>query len=171
MINLIRTMMMCWMVACSTLAYAQVPNLTLTSTAFLADGSIPSKYTCKGENVNPPLEISYVPVYTKSLVLVVHDPDAQGSDFIHWVVYNIDPMTKHIAENSAPGKQLINNFHQFDYSGPCPPNGLTHHYVFDLYALDKSFVMNENGTLEGLMRMMQGHVLAKTQLVGLYPKS
>ena len=152
----------------STSLFAQDVNLTLTSPAFNNNDWIPSKYTCNGDNVNPPLSIKNIPEHTKSLVLIVHDPDAPGADFIHWAVYNIDPAMSSIAENTVPGKELINNFNQFQYGGPCPPHGDTHHYVFDLYALDKDFAMNENGSSQGLLQMMSDHILSVTQLTGLY---
>jgi Raf kinase inhibitor-like YbhB/YbcL family protein len=156
----------------SGLSYAQSinPNLTISSSAFKNNEHIPAKYTCTGKNVNPPLEIKNVPLYTQSLVLIVHDPDATAADFMHWAVYSINPKTRKVAEDSIPGKELINNFGQFQYSGPCPPNGETHHYVFDLYALNNKFTMNENGSPQGLLSVMSGHILGKAQLVGVYKK-
>lgn len=150
--------------------YAQSPNMTLSSSAFVDQGDIPLKYTCQGENINPPLKIEHVPAYTKNLVLIVRDPDAPQTEFIHWVVYNIDPALRTIDERSVPGDQLINDFHQFEYRGPCPPLTEEHRYIFDLYALDKKFEINYNGTLTGLEDMMQGHILDKTRLVGVFRK-
>lgn len=153
-----------------SLAIAQEPNLTLTSSAFENDQFIPSDYTCSGTDINPPLAIKNIPVHTKSLLLVVHDPDAPRGNWTHWVVYGIKPDTKFIAENSIPGNELLNDFGNFHYSGPCPPDGKPHHYVFDLYALDTKFSTNEGARLKNLLIKIQGHILDKTQLIGVYRK-
>jgi len=151
-------------------AFAQEPNLTLRSPAFDDNQSIPSKYTCDGNNVNPPLVIRNVPANAKSMVLVVHDPDAPAGDWNHWAVYDIKPETRIIIENSIPGSEVLNDFNKFHYGGPCPPDGKAHHYVFELYALDNQLSLNPNGSLGGLLQIMQGHVLDKTRIVGIYKK-
>ncbi len=145
-------------------------NLDLTSPAFGNNRDIPYQYTCTGSDVNPPLVIRNIPAHTLSLVLIVHDPDAPAGDWVHWAVYNITPQTKIIVENSVPGNELLNDFGQFHYGGPCPPDGKAHHYIFELYAVDTNFTMNENGSAKGLLEIIKGHILDKTQLVGIYKK-
>ncbi len=111
--------------------------MQLTSPAFQPNQSILSKYTCDGENINPPLQISEVPEEAKSLALVVDDPDAPMGTFDHWVMWNISPETTTIEEAKVPegAVQGKNNFGNNSYGGPCPPSG-THHYHFKVYALD-----------------------------------
>lgn len=166
----IHSLLITFLLIASGVALAQEPNLTLSSSAFTDQGNIPSKYTCDGANFNPPLAVHNVPVHTESLVLIVHDLDAPAGDWIHWVVYDIDPRVTRIDENTLLGKELINNFNQFHYGGPCPPAGESHHYIFDLYALDTTFQFNANGSPQGLLQMMQGHVLSRTSLIGVYKR-
>ena len=143
--------------------------MKLASSAFNTSETIPARYTCDGENVNPPLTVDGIPSSTESLALIVDDPDAPAGTWVHWVVYDI-PVTRKLEENSVPGKQGRNDFDNLDYGGPCPPSG-THHYHFTLYALD---IMPENRaglTKQELTRVMEGHILDKAELVGLYSKS
>ena len=148
---------------------AEPIGLTLTSPAFKHNGSIPTQYTCTGSNINPPLIIDNAPAQTESLVLIVHDPDAPAGDWSHWAVYNISPTMKAITENSIPGQELINDFGKVHYSGPCPPSG-THRYRFELYALDSKLNISKNSKVKDLLQVIQGHVLTKAELVGLYKK-
>src|ERR1044072_9586498 len=110
-------------------------GLTVTSNAFSQGGQIPKKYTCEGENVNPSLRIGDYPEETKSLVIIVEDPDAPSGLFTHWLVWNITP-NEAIAENYIPGINGRNSFGKTGYGGPCPPSG-SHRYYFKVYALDK----------------------------------
>ena len=146
-------------------------NLKLSSPAFLENTEIPDKYTCKGENINPALSIKGVPERTKTLALIVDDPDAPRGTWVHWVVWNIPAETKTITENSVPpgARQGLNDFNQQEYSGPCPPSG-THRYMFKLYALDTTLVLNENSKKENVEKAMPGHILAQARLMGLYTK-
>ena len=107
-------------------------ELTVTSSAFKGDGMIPSKYTCEGDNINPPLRISGIPSAAKSLAIIMDDPDAPNGTFDHWIAWNIDPVET-IAENSSPGIKGKNGRSQNGYTGPCPPSGM-HHYHFKVYA-------------------------------------
>ena len=109
-------------------------KMQITSQAFSNNRSIPQKYTCEGDDVNPPLAIQNISEKTKSLALIVDDPDAPGGMWVHWVVFNIK-VTDTIDEDSVPGTKGINDFRKKDYGGPCPPSG-THHYYFKIYALD-----------------------------------
>lgn len=144
-------------------------GLTLSSPVFQDNGYIPSKYTCDGENSNPPLVIENVPPEAKSMVLIVDDPDAPAGTWVHWVMWNIDPHTREIRENSVPkgAGQGVNDFKQHGYGGPCPPSG-AHRYFFKLYALDTPLQANPNATKSDIEKMMQGHIIARTQIIGLY---
>ena len=150
--------------------------LTLTSSAFQSGGKIPSKYTCEGEDISPPLAIDGVPDGAKSLALIVDDPDAPDPKapkrvWVHWVVHNLPPDTKSLPENA--GKRLpkgavtgTNDQKQNSYHGPCPPIG-RHRYFHKLYALDvtlPSAPLNK----PALEAAMQGHILAQTELMGTY---
>lgn len=145
--------------------------MTITSPVFTQNNFIPSKYTCDGENINPPLNITNIPEKAKSLVLIVDDPDAPGGTFIHWIVFNINPGIHTIEENSIPnkGKEGINSFHKINYGGPCPPSGI-HHYFFRLYALDTRLDLSEGANIEDVNQKIQNHILAQATLMGLYKK-
>ncbi len=143
--------------------------MKLTSPAFENSQIIPAQYTCDGENVNPPLKIDGVPPEAKSLVLVVDDPDAPAGNWIHWLVWNIDPKTSLIEEDDVPEEavQGTNSFGKDRYGGPCPPSG-THRYFFKLLALDTSLSLESSATIEDAERAMEEHLLDETELVGLY---
>ena len=143
-------------------------ELIITSPAFENNGFIPSKYTCDGDDVNPPLNIEGVPEETQSLVLMVDDPDAPMGTWDHWIVWNIDPTGK-IEENSIPGIEGLNNFRKHSYGGPCPPSG-THRYFFKVYALDRKLDLHLNSRKRDVERVMKGHILAKGELIGLYKR-
>ena len=143
--------------------------MKITSSAFGHKQMIPQKYSCKGDDVNPPLEISGFPEGTKSLALIVDDPDAPMGTWVHWVVFDI-PVTNEIPENSIPGKQGYNNFDRNDWGGPCPPSG-THRYFFKIYALDTVLNLPEGVKKNQVEKAMQGHVLDKAELVGLFKQS
>lgn len=132
---------------------------------------MPAKYSCDGENVNPPLSFLNVPVNAKSLVLIMDDPDAPMGTFVHWVLFNLYPKIKGIEENSIPqgvalGKTSAGGM---DYVGACPPFG-THRYFFKLYALDAVLSLT-NLSKAGLEKAMQGHILEKAELIGLYSRN
>ena len=143
--------------------------IKITSLAFSQNGIIPQKYTCKGENINPPLKIEGVPESIKSLVLIVDEPDAPKETFTHWIVLNIDPKTTEINENSVPGTEGINDFKKGSYGGPCPPSG-THRYFFKLYALDTTLEFKKAPSKSELEFAMQGHIIDQAQLIGLFSK-
>jgi len=144
--------------------------MQLTSPAFAHNSPLPVDYTCKGRAVSPPLAIHDVPETAKSLVLIMHDPDAaQGKDFLHWSVWNINPDTTEIAENSLPpgAAQGTNDWSSVTYGPACPPAGSgLHHYMFDLYALDTTLNSANGAGLEELEIAMKDHILAVAQLVG-----
>lgn len=142
--------------------------LRITSTAFKANQSIPTKYTCEGVDINPPIDIDGIPEKAHSLALIVDDPDAPGKTWVHWVVWNI-PITHHIKENSIPGEQGLNDFKRIAWGGPCPPSG-THRYFIKVYALDSLLQLTAKTTKKDLEHAMSEHILAYGELVGLYKK-
>jgi Raf kinase inhibitor-like YbhB/YbcL family protein len=153
--------------------------ITLTSPAFKQGGQIPSKYTCEGDDISPPLAWDGVPKGTKSLVLIIDDPDAPDPKapqlvWVHWVVYNISPDTKSLPENASKtglpqGTALgLNDFKTTKYAGPCPPIG-RHRYFHKLYALDITLDLRRASKPE-IELAMKGHVLADAELIGTYQK-
>jgi Raf kinase inhibitor-like YbhB/YbcL family protein len=144
-------------------------ELTVRSPAFENNKLILSKYTCDGDNVNPPLIIEGAPEETKSLVLIVDDPDAPMGTWDHWIVWNIPPTSK-IEENTVPGTEGINDSRKHSYGGPCPPWG-THRYFFKVYALDTKLDLSSNSRKKDVEKAMQSHILAKGELIGLYQRS
>lgn len=149
--------------------------MKLTSSAFPEGGIIPSLYTCEGKNINPPLEISGVPAEAKSLVLINDDPDVPKTlrpdgNFDHWIIFNMPPNTRKIAENATPpGIQGSNTKGHNQYFGPCPPNG-EHRYFFKLYALDKMLDLPAGANKKQVEHAMHGHILAQCHLLGRYEK-
>jgi Raf kinase inhibitor-like YbhB/YbcL family protein len=147
----------------------QTATLTISSPEFGQKDFIPSRYTCEGDNVNPPLTIKNIPAETKSLALIVDDPDAPGGTFIHWLIWNINP-TEMILENTSPGTEGNNSFGTASYQGPCPPTG-THRYFFKVYALDKFLDIEEEAKLETLEKAMKDHIIGYGELIGVYQKA
>ena len=143
--------------------------LALTSPAFEHLGAIPARCTCEGEDLSPALAWTGVPTGTRSLALIVDDPDAPRGTWVHWVLWNMGPDTTEIPATSVPGGALqgTNDFGKQGYGGPCPPSG-THRYFFKLYALDISPALNAGATKAQLEEAMKGHILEKAELLGLY---
>ncbi len=153
-------------------AFTAGKSLTVTSSAFTNNGMIPAKYSCVGQQASPPLSIANIPDGTKSLALIVHDPDApMAGGFTHWVIYNIDPATTTIPENFKNSDEGLNGAKQKGYHSLCPPTG-THHYHFVVYALDVLLNIDKSttGKVE-LEKVMKGHILAQGELVGTFNKS
>lgn len=150
---------------------AQIKAMKLSSPAFGENGLIPAKYTCDGQDINPPLLIENVPPETKSLALIVDDPDAPSGMWVHWVVWNIDPNTTAINENSVPAgaSQGLNNFRKHDFGGPCPPSG-SHRYFFKIYALDTTINAGRNAVKTDIEKAMKGHILSQAQIMGRYAR-
>lgn len=149
--------------------------MKLISPSFGDNESIPSKYTCDGENINPPLLIEDVPEKAQSLLLIVEDPDVpktvrEDGVWDHWLVWNIEPDIKEIPENTEPyGVVGKNTSGTFSYTGPCPPDR-EHRYFFKLFALDIELHVEKEATKQDLLQAMDGHVLDKTELIGLYER-
>ena len=149
--------------------------MQLLSSAFNHLGSIPLEYSCDGSDINPELIIKEVPSHTKSLVLIMDDPDVPASVrkdcmWDHWVVFNIPPTTTHIPKDSMPqGIIGKNTGGTLCYQGPCPPDR-EHRYFFKLYALDCELDLSEGASKKQVEKAMQGHVIAQTELIGKYKR-
>jgi hypothetical protein len=161
------------------LAGDEAMKLEITSPAFEAGGEIPTRFTCEGEDVSPPLAWSGVPAGTQSLVLIVDDPDAPDpkaprTTWVHWVLFDLPPGSGGLAEGAAAGalpegtRVGRNDWKRRDYGGPCPPIG-RHRYFHELYALDTKLDLDAPDKAE-VERAMEGHVLARAELVGTYEK-
>ena len=141
--------------------------MKITSPDFTDGQSIPSRFTCDGEDVNPKLEIKDVPKTAKSLALVVDDPDAPMGTWTHWILVDIPANTKVIPQDSLIGRQIKNSFKREDWGGPCPPSG-THRYYFKLYALDTPEI---SATDEKMARKeIEQHKVAEATLLGVYKR-
>lgn len=152
-------------------------HMQLTSNAFTEGAAIPAKYTCDAKNVSPPLKWSGVPAGTKSLVLIVDDPDAPSGTWVHWVLYDLAPTVSELPEDLAKSqfvaggaKQGLNDFKHLGYGGPCPPHGKPHRYFFKLYALDATLELKSGLTKKDIESAMDKHILARGQLMGTYQR-
>ena len=145
--------------------------MKLESSSFENNQNIPKTYSCDGDNINPPLEISDVPENAKSLALIMDDPDAPGGTFTHWFMWNITTDTKEILEGDWPedAEQGLNDRGELGYTGPCPPSGV-HHYHFKLYALSKKLDIPPNSTKEELEKEIENAFISKSELVGIYSR-
>jgi Raf kinase inhibitor-like YbhB/YbcL family protein len=149
--------------------FTRQKTLSVTSSAFKDGEMIPAKYTCTGGENSPPLNISNIPAGTKSLALIVHDPDApKAGGVTHWLAWNL-PADGNITENFKGGLQGMNSDHKTGYKGPCPPSG-THHYNFYVYALDTRLHLDSSADKVALENAVRGHVIAQGKLTGLYGK-
>ena len=142
--------------------------MRLTSPEFENNSHIPRKFTGLGDDINPELIIEDIPPEAKSLALILDDPDAPMGTWVHWVVFDI-PVASKIEEDNIPGKQGINDFGRKNYGGPCPPSG-THRYFFKIYALDTMLNLEEGISKTDLEKAMEGHILDKAELIGLYKR-
>ena len=152
--------------AAKEISYAVIQ---VSSPAFAANELIPAKYTCEGINVNPPMKLGRLPAKTKSLVIVVDDPDAPVNTWIHWIAWDI-PATHLIKENTQVGTEGMNDFQHCGYEGPCPFSG-THRYHFKVYALDTLLSLPYGSRIRTLEKSMSGHVLGFGELVAFYHKN
>lgn len=151
--------------------------LEIKSPVFKDGEYIPSKYTCDGHDVSPPLTWNDPPNGTKSFALISDDPDAFGKAWVHWIVYDLPPDADQLPEN-IPGAEMLDNgakqggtdFGSIGYGGPCPPPGKPHRYVFKLYALDTRLETPPGMTKNELLKAMKGHMLEEAELVGLYER-
>lgn len=158
-------------------------TLTVTSPAFRDNSYIPKKYACGSEDVSPELKWSGLPEGTGSVAVIMDDPDAPPGTWVHWILFNIPPSLKGLKENIARKDVLpdgsrhgrvwgVNedDFSRIGYYGPCPPPGKPHRYFFKVYALDKLLDLPAGTAKAGLLKAMEGHILAQAELVGLYKR-
>jgi Raf kinase inhibitor-like YbhB/YbcL family protein len=152
-------------------------KIQLQSPAFKANGNIPQKYTCDGQNISPPLYWGTIPGGTESLALIADDPDAPNGTWVHWVLFNLPPDTKELQEQFPPDKELANgarqgtnDFQKIGYGGPCPPDG-PHRYYFKIYALDTTLDLQPGATKAEVMSAMDEHELAVGTLIGKYKRA
>jgi Raf kinase inhibitor-like YbhB/YbcL family protein len=150
-------------------------TLSITSTAFFHGKPIPSNYSCDGKGISPPLAWSGAPDGTKTFALIMDDPDAPMGTYVHWVIYNIPSSAAGLPEAVSKDARLANGSQQgpnssgrAGYAGPCPPGG-THRYFFKLYALDAVLDLSGAGK-EQLLKAMEGHILARGELMGTYSR-
>lgn len=150
-------------------------SIQIICAAFKEGETIPVKYTCDGENVSPALNWSGAPENTKSFALICDDPDAPMGTWVHWVVYNIPATMTSLPEAVPMKKTVLNNiiqgttsFRKMGYGGPCPPRGPAHRYLFKIYALDTELNLKAGASENELLKAMEGHILAKGQLMGRY---
>ncbi len=149
-------------------------TFSFSSPAFGHGQPIPAVYTCKGRDISPPLTWSDLPQGTKSLALIMDDPDAPIGTWVHWVIYNI-PSTRTGLEEAIPSEERLadgslqgkNSWRRIGYGGPCPPSG-THRYYFRLYALDSMLSLAPGATKEQLLQAMQGHILTEAEWMGTF---
>lgn len=156
-------------------------KLELKSSAFSRNGYIPKKHSCEGEDVSPNLSWSGAPNGTKSLAMIMDDPDAPPGTWVHWVLYDLPADLKGLNEGVPKTKVLLNgakhglcwgvqDFNRTGYYGPCPPPGKPHRYFFKLFALDKILGLGPKATKDQVLKAMEGHILAQGELVGLYKR-
>ena len=142
--------------------------IKLTSTAFGSEELIPSKYTCDGIDVSPPLDLDNIPPEARSLAIIVEDPDAPGHTWLHWLAWNI-PVINHIDEGRIMEAEGLNDFGVDNYKGPCPPSNV-HRYYFRIYALDCMLDLPRKASKPALDKAMQSHILGNGELMGRYKR-
>jgi len=148
-------------------------TLTLTSSSFRTGGDIPARFTCEGADISPELSWNDPPTGTRSLALVVNDPDAPSGNFIHWVIYDLPASTRSLSEGvaqsreAAGGRQGTNGFGKVGYSGPCPPGGKAHRYFLRLWALDSALNLKDPDAA-AVESAMRGHILAHAEIMGRF---
>jgi len=151
----------------------------LRSKAFMPGGTIPIRYTCDDADVSPPLNWTAPPRGTKSLVLLMEDPDAPGGAWVHWLIYDLPASTRRLPEKMARLASLpsgakqgaswgVDSFERTGYCGPCPPPGVPHHYVFRLFALAVTLGLPPRATKAQVVEAMKGRIIGRADLVGLF---
>jgi len=150
-------------------------SLTISSSSFPNGGEIPKKFTCDGADVSPQLSWNESPAGTKSFALLADDPDAPVGNWNHWVLWNLPPETRSLAEGLSKSARLpggsqegMNDFRKTGYNGPCPPPGKPHRYYFKLFALDEKLTLKDGATRKDLEAAMKGHILAQAEWMGRY---
>jgi Raf kinase inhibitor-like YbhB/YbcL family protein len=149
----------------------------ITSEAFVQGTRIPDEYTCKGANISPPLSFGAFPAGTQSVVVLCDDPDAPSGLFTHWILYNI-PKNTDMIRKGVPKKPVLpdgsrhgtNSYGRMEYSGPCPPPGKSHHYHFEVYALDALLALRAPVSRKEMGHAMENRVLGKGSLMGIFSR-
>ncbi|MFC1932004.1 YbhB/YbcL family Raf kinase inhibitor-like protein, partial [Chloroflexota bacterium] len=151
--------------------------LSVSSPVFKGGESIPTRYTCEGQDISPPVEWNEPPVGTNSLALICDDPDAPVGVFTHWVIFNLPADSRGLPEALPAQPQLAagalqgkSDFGRVGYGGPCPPPGRPHRYQFTLYALDQPLSLKSGASKQQVLEAMEGHILAQGQLTGTYQR-
>ena len=152
-------------------------GFAIFSSSFQNGGNIPKKFTCDGSDVSPQLSWSNPPASTKSFAVISDDPDAPVGTWTHWVLFDLPPQTNTLPESlpkadkvPSGGSQGRNDFRKIGYGGPCPPAGKVHRYFFKLYALDRVLDLKPGASKSEVEQAMQGHILAKAELMGTYQR-
>lgn len=152
-------------------------NILISAERFKDCEAIPDIYTCKGKDISPSLSWTGIPAGTKSIALIMDDPDAPGETFVHWVLYNVPAQTQKLPEGMPHDKILsdgsmqgMTDFGQTGYGGPCPPPGKPHRYYFKVYALDSRIDLAPGASKKQLEGEIVGHILAKGEIVGIYKR-
>ncbi len=158
----------------ATMSEDSTYRIVVTSGAFKEGEMIPSKFTCDGPDISPPLSWAAPPELTKSLAIIADDPDAPMGTWVHWVIFNIPANTRGLEESVPPSDSLPdgsrqgkNDFRKYGYGGPCPPRG-THRYYFKLYALDTMLALRPGCSSSELLKAMDGHIVGRGVLMGKY---
>jgi Raf kinase inhibitor-like YbhB/YbcL family protein len=153
-------------------------SISITSPEFKKGEKIPPRFTGDGDNISPRLEWSNIPENTKSLALIMDDPDAPGGTFVHWVIFNMPADSTGLPEAAACEPQLPDGSLQgrnsaggTGYYGPYPPAGSRHRYYFSLYALDEKLDLKVRSSKEQLVKAMEGHILDQGRLFGIYQRT
>jgi len=141
----------------------------LILSSIFEDNFIPQKYTCDGQDINPPIFIKNLPEDTKTIVIIVEDIDAPSGVFVHWLAWNIPPI-KEIPEGYQPPNEGINDFGKINYGGPCPPPGKEHRYFFRVYALNSILNLPSGSKKEELLPLLKGKILKSGEIYGIYKK-
>jgi len=152
-------------------------KISISAEKFKDGETIPDLYTCKGKDISPSLFWKGIPDGTKSIALIMDDPDAPGGTFVHWVLYNVPAQTQKLPEGMPHGKILadrsmqgMTDFGRTGYGGPCPPPGKPHRYYFKIYALDSMTDLAPGASKKQLENAIAGHILAKGEIVGIYKR-
>jgi Raf kinase inhibitor-like YbhB/YbcL family protein len=144
-------------------------SFQITSSAFKEGENIPRMYTCDDQNISLPVAWSGIPENTKSLAVIMDDPDAPAGTWVHWVLFNLKPDLTELKEgDTGGGNEGKNGFNRTGYGGPCPPKGSTHRYFWTVYARDRMLDLKEGATKAQVEEQMRGHILAQGQYMGRY---
>ena len=151
--------------------------LTVSSTVFREGETIPAKYTCQGEDISPSITWGEPPDGTRSLAIIVDDPDAPGGVFTHWIIFNLPADTRQLPaavptqpQLDSGARQGKTDFGRVGYGGPCPPPGKPHRYQFTVYALDRTLDLAAGASRSQVLEAMQGNILSRGRLTGIYER-